>query len=397
MTEAAFIAGVGMTQFGKQPDVGLKHLTGQAVDKAVRDSGVLQLDDIEVAFFGNAVAGSITGQEMVKGQVCLRAAGIHSIPIYNVENACASSSTALNLAYQAVASGTAQVALAVGAEKMTHPDKARSLAVIAGAMDVEVAADKQEFSPVGRSVFMDLYAEQACRYMERTGATPEDFANIAAKNHGNGALNPLAQYGSRTTAEAVLASREIAWPLTLLMCSPISDGAAAAIVVSESVRRRIDHINPRVAASVVASGSPEGTLDKSSSKAIVRAASRAYELASLGPEDLDLAEVHDAAAPAELFIYEELGLASPGEGPGLIRQRTTHLGGRLPVNPSGGLLARGHPIGATGLGQVYELVQQLRGRAGERQVEGARIGLAQNSGGWLDGDNAVTVVTILSI
>jgi acetyl-CoA acetyltransferase len=266
---------------------------------------------------------------------------------------------------------------------MTHTDKARSFAAIGGSVDVERIP---ESTPSDRSFLMDMYAEAAIRYMETTGATVQDFAEVVVKNQRNGKANPLAQYGGELSVDEVLATRQIVWPFTLLMCSPISDGAAAALLVSETVARRMGRL-VRVAASVLRSaGGP--------SKVTEHAAVDAYEMASVGPDDLDCVEVHDAAASAELLLYEQLGLAAPGCGPALIRSGATRLDGSRPVNTSGGLLARGHPIGATGLAQIYEAVCQVRGRAGARQVDGARVALTQNAGGWGDGDNLVSSVHV---
>jgi acetyl-CoA acyltransferase len=378
----AYVAGVGMTLFAKQPQRTLKDLVAEAVTAALRDAD-LEVGQVQACYFANAVAGSITGQEMVAGQVTLQPLGLGGIPVVNVENACASASTAFHLACQAVTSGYCEIALAVGAEKMTHPDKRRSFAAIGGSVDVErIPAEL----PADRSFLMDMYAQAALEYMERSGATVEDFAAVVVKNQRHGMLNPLAQYGSEMTVEEVLASRPIVHPFTLLMCSPISDGAAAAVVVSPRLARRNGQ-RVRVAASTLRSAG-------ASAKVSELAARAAYEMAGLGPESLDCAELHEAAASAELVLYEQLGFAEPGEGPALIRSGATCLGGRLPVNTSGGLLARGHPIGATGLAQIYEAVCQVRGRADRRQVEGARVALTQNAGGWGDGDNLVATVHI---
>jgi acetyl-CoA acyltransferase len=375
------VAGVGMTLFAKQPACTLKSLTAEAVRNALRDAG-LGVADIGACYFGNAVAGSITGQEMVAGQVVLGPLGLEGIPIINVENACASASTAFHLACRAVASGEVEAALAVGTEKMTHSEKARSFAAIGGAIDVEmVPADL----PTDRSFLMDMYAQAAIDYMEESAASVEDFAGVVVKNQRNGMHNPLAQYGSELSIAEVLSSRRVVWPFTLLMCSPISDGAAAAIVVGDGRPRGAPKV--RGAASVLRSA-------RRDAKVTQLAAEAAYEAAGLGPEDIDCAEVHEAAASAELVMCEQLGFAPPGDGPSLIREGATSLGGRLPVNPSGGLLARGHPIGATGLAQVYEAVTQIRGHAGQRQVEHARVALTQNAGGWGDGDNLASCVHI---
>ena len=274
--------------------------------------------------------------------------------------------------------------LAVGAEKMTHPDKTRSFAAIGRSVDVETApADL----PAGRSFLMDMYAGSALRYMERTGATRADLARVVVKNQRHGKLNPYAQYGGELTVEQVLAAREIIWPFTLQMCSPISDGAAAALLVSR------DLCSSGPAVTVLASAARSAPVDGMTSVTSLAAAA-AYEQAGLGPADLNCIEVHDAAASAELVIYEQLGLAGPGGGAALIRSGDTRLGGSRPVNTSGGLLARGHPIGATGLAQIVEAVAQLRGTAGSRQVSGARIALTQNAGGWHGSDNVASVVHI---
>jgi acetyl-CoA acetyltransferase len=224
--------------------------------------------------------------------------------------------------------------------------------------------------------------------MEQAGATRADFARVVVKNQRHGMLNPAAQYGGDLTVEQVLAAREIVWPFTLQMCSPISDGAAAALLVSDELWPS-GSTGVTVLASVSRSAPADGTTSVTS-----LAASAAYQTAGLGPADLDCVEVHDAAASAELVIYEQLGLAEPGAGPALIRSGQTALGGRLPVNTSGGLLARGHPIGATGLAQIVEVVLQLRGTAGGRQVPGARVALTQNAGGWHGCDNVASLVHI---
>jgi acetyl-CoA acetyltransferase len=243
-----------------------------------------------------------------------------------------------------------------------------------------------------RSFFMDIYGANSRAYMKSSGATREDFAQVAVKSHRHAALNPYAQYRTEVTVDDVLASREIAPPLTLLMCSPIGDGAAALVVCSPEVARRLG-AGVRVRACALVSGRDRGPGEPG---AVERATQAAYEQAGVGPGDLDVVELHDAAAPAELMTYEELGLCGEGEGPVLLASGATGLGGRVPVNPSGGLLSKGHPIGATGCGQLVELTEQLRGRCGQRQVSGARVALAQNGGGFLGTDAAAMVVTVLS-
>jgi acetyl-CoA acetyltransferase len=383
MMRDVYVAGVGMTRFAKQPGRTLKDLTAEAVTAALKDAGQ-SVRDVQSCYFGNAVAGSMTGQEMLAGQFLLRPLGLGGIGVFNVENACASASTAFHLAWQAVATGVQDAVLAVAAEKMTHPDKARSFAAIGGSVDVETTpADP----PAGRSFLMDMYAGAALRYMERTGTTRADLARVVVKNHRHGQLNPAAQYGGELTVEQVLAAREIVWPFTLQMCSPISDGAAAALLVSREL------CPPGPAVAVLASAARSAPADGMTSVTSLAAAA-AYEQAGLGPGDLHCVEVHDAAASAELVIYEQLGLAEAGDGAALIRGGDTMLGGPRPVNTSGGLLARGHPIGATGLAQIVEAVAQVRGTAGARQVPDARIALTQNAGGWHGNDNVASVIHI---
>jgi acetyl-CoA acyltransferase len=391
------IVGVGMTRFGTGGDRSLRGLSEEAVQAALSDAG-LAPSAIGMVAFGNAAAGVLQGQEMIRGQTAMRRTGICGVPIINVENACASGSTAFNVAWRAVACGEVEVALAVGAEKLTHDDKRRTFSALSTALDQEeIPAIERDLygsagMPPGRSVFMDIYAAMANAYSQVSGATKEDYAKVAAKNHCNGALNPKAQYQSRVTEDDVLASRTISGPLTLLMCSPLGDGAAALVLCSMEVADRVGCVPIKVRASVLVSGDPDGKVP-----AAQRAARQAYELTGLGPEDLDVVELHDAAAPAELIIYEELGLCSRGEAPKLLATGQTQLGGRVPVNASGGLLSRGHPIGATGCAQLVELTEQLRGSCGARQVEAPRVALAENAGGWLGSDPAAATVTILSV
>jgi acetyl-CoA acyltransferase len=415
-----YVAGAAMTRFGKFPDTTIRALAEEATRGALDDAGVTPAD-VGMVFFSNAVAGILTNQEMIRGQVALRHTGLLGVPMVNVENACASASSAFYLACMAVGSGAVDVALAVGSEKLTHEDRARSFAAIGTAVDQLQLAELQQWASSGsagsplpeqadslgagagsgsapeqgggkRSFFMDIYAANSRAYMKTSGATAEDFAQVAVKSHRHAALNPFAQYRSEVTVDDVLASREIAPPLTLLMCSPIGDGAAALVVCSPEMARRLG-AQVRVRACALVSGRDRRPGEPG---AVERAAHAAFEQAGVGPGDLDVVELHDAAAPAELMTYEELGLCGEGEGPALLASGATALGGRMPVNPSGGLLSKGHPIGATGCGQLVELTEQLRGRCGQRQVAGARVALAQNGGGFLGTDAAAMVVTVLS-
>ena len=397
------IVGAGTTRFGRHPDADLRSLAEAATRTALDDAG-LSPADVGMVVFGNAVDGVLHGQEMVRGEVALRHAGFRGVPVLNVENACASSSSAFHVACLAVQAGAVDVALAIGVEKLTHPDKQRSFAAVATATDLVaepdlrravaatlLGADPAHGAVLDRSPLMDRYAHKARRYMEKAGAGVEDFARVSEKNRWHGSFNPHAQFRAPVTLDEVLASRMVADPLRLLMCAPVGDGAAALVVASEEWVRRRGEPAVGVAGCAVAAGGS----NPAARAPAVRAARAAYEQAGLGPIDIDVAEVHDACAPAELWIYEELGFCAPGEAAKLLRDGATHLGGRLPVNPSGGLLSKGHPLGATGCGQLVELTDQLRGRAGGRQVPGARVGLAHNCGGLIDGEEAVAVVTIL--
>jgi acetyl-CoA acetyltransferase len=392
------VAGVGMTRFAKT-DRTLRDLAAEAVRAALDDAEV-EVGVVEAAYVGNAVAGLVTGQEMIRGQVMLRPLGIEGIPIFNIENACASSSSALHLAWQAVRSGANEIVLCLGAEKLSHEDKTVGMAAIGTAIDIEMQAELAQQLGSGeddakRSFFMDIYAGMARDYMKLSGATPKHFAEVVVKNQHNGGLNPRAQYGGDLTVDDVLGSRSVVYPLTLLMCSPISDGAAAVLLASEEAAKRHSLSGPRIRASVVRSGYRHDKSDPTAGSA-GRAASAAYEEAGLGPDELDCVEVHDASAPAELMIYEQVGFAPPGGGPELLESGRTRLDGNLPVNTSGGLLSKGHPIGATGVAQICEATWQLRGDASARQVAGAKVAMTQNGGGWLEEDSAAMAVHILT-
>lgn len=410
MKTNAFIAGVGMTAFGKFPDTSLKTLAGEAISVALVDAG-MAVTDIEAAYMGNAAAGTITGQVCVPGEVVLRSLGIGRIPVVNVENACATAATALHQAAAMVTAGFYDVVLAVGYEKLAHADKAKTFSVFSGAVDVEdmaglAALVDRKMQAVGRkadvetatsrSLFMDIYATEAIAHMRKYGTTREQLAAVPAKNSRHGALNPRAQYRAVTNVEEVLAAREISWPLTLPMCSPIGDGAAAVVLVSERKARAIGLTRPvRVAAMQLETSwdYPDGK----ESLVFHDTITRAYSDAGIGPRDLDVVELHDASASSEILHTEYLGLCDEGEGGRVIEKGLTALGGsgRTVVNPSGGLLRKGHPIGATGIAQIVELTEQLQGRSGPRQVENARIALAENGGGYIRGDVAALCVTIL--
>ena len=404
----AWIAGVGMTPFGRLEDRGLKSIGGEAIEAAIADAGI-DRKSLQAAWIANAAAGVITGQECIRGQVVLRSIGIGSIPVVNVENACASASTAFNQACAMVTAGVYDVVLAAGVEKMYVADKAKVFGAFTGAVDVEqlqaILAKLQNAAQSSgaqaaskgagqsRSMFMDIYAAAARNHMARYGTTAEQFAMVTAKNSFHGSLNPRAQFREAMTVEQVLAAPMIAEPLTRPMCSPIGDGAAAAIIVSERKARELGLSGKvRVLTSVLRSG-----WDRNGGPGLAEVCAReAFEEAGLGPNDMSVVELHDASAPAELLTYESIGLCAKGEGGRLIAEGATRLGGRIPVSTSGGLLRKGHPVGATGIAQVVEVTEQLQGRAGARQVRGARLGLCHNGGGSIGDDAAALCATILA-
>jgi acetyl-CoA acyltransferase len=377
-----------MTPFGYQPGAGTRHLAVAAVDEAVKDSGVAS-EDVARIFYANAAAGVISQQEMIRGQVALRNHVLARVPVINIENACASGSSAVNLAFHTIRSGAAEVAIAMGVEQLNHQDKSRPFNALRGSTDIDEIGEGTPGEIAANSVLMEYYAAVAQEYLDATGATPHDFALVAVKNRRHAAENPLAHFRKPQTAEEVLTARMVCSPLTLPMCSPLTDGAAALVLCSEAYARRLGRPSIEIVASEIAAGTGRG------SSPVGDAASAAYRASGYGPWDFDLIELHDAAAPAELIQYGEIGLCEAEKGYELIRTGVTSLGGQMPVNTSGGLLSRGHPLGATGCAQLVELCTQLRDRAGGRQVSNAKLAMAVNGGGWLDGTYAVSVATIV--
>lgn len=400
------IVGAGMTRFGKHAEKGIKDLVKESVDGAVKAAGIAP-SDIEAAYVGAAVPGVMTGQEQIKAQVCLSAMGIDTIPMYNVENACASSSSALNLAWTAVAAGVYDCALVVGFEKLFDPDnKLKSFMALGTAVDIETVQQfledfqkKQQHdeailssdSGKSKSIFMDMYAYYTRQYMKKYGLTQSHFARLAVKSHQNGANNPHAMYQKAVTLDEVLNSGDVAFPLTRMMCSPVSDGGAAVIICSGEKARQLTTQPVWIAASVVGSGK---LCDDLSDTLTHRLAPKAYEQAGIGPGDLDVIEVHDATTPSEIISLIELGICPGEEAPQWIEDGELEITGRMPSNTSGGLAAKGHPIGATGLGQVHEIFHQLRGQAGKRQVAAPKVGMTHNGGGILGVDAAAMALHI---
>ena len=378
------IIGVGMTRFGKFLERSLPDLGREAVWKAVEDANIPP-KDIQIAYVANSLAYQLTELKGTVGQHVLAGAGFFGIPMINVENACSSGSTALRGACLEVAAGNYDVALALGVEKLFCDNTARS---------AEAMASGTPYAKFG-FMFPALYAMNLKKWMEKYSITQEHFAKVAVKNSKNGSLNPNAQFRKPLTLEEVLNARVIAYPLTLYMCSTMGDGAAAAIICRKELAAKYTS-KPliEVAACELVSGTVTFP-DQPHEPLETRAAKIAYQKAGIGPEDVDVVEVHDGMAPAELMLYEELGLCGEGEAGHMIDEGKTEITGPIPVNPSGGLAAKGHPVGATGIAQIAEIVWQLRGEAGDRQVKNPKVGLTENAGDWVIDDNAACAVTIL--
>ena len=405
-----FVVGIGMTPFGKFLERSLSDLSMSASTSALHDAACTAAD-VDSVFFSNSSQGVMEGQHSIRGEIALLPLALGNAPVINVENACAGASTAFNMACAHVRSGLSNISLAVGAEKMFSTDRALSFSIFDGSWDVHTVAQSAErllrlgdgvptpaqYLNTGvHSVFVDVYQAFTKHHMSLFGTTARQIAAVAAKNHRHSVHNPLSQYRRSYSIEEILAAPMIAWPLTLPMCSPISDGAAAAVVCSTAGLKKLAAARAcEVRASVLMGGGRRSAEDYRLDVSHV-AAKRAFELAGIGPDDVDLAEVHDATAFGEIQQTENLMLCEFGAGGPLAESGATTLGGRVPVNPSGGLESKGHPIGATGLAQIYELVTQLRGEAGSRQVNGAKIAIAENGGGLVGVESGACVVTILS-
>ena len=413
MTERRiFITGVGMTSLGKMPDRSVKDLSEEAVRLALADSGAAT-GQIQAAWFANTRQPILEGQNTVRGQIALRPLGFDGIPIANIENACASGSTALSFAVAWVKAGLADTVLVVGAEKMFFPAKKElMLAAFKGGTDIYNIAETEqrirglaaEIIPDGvaaqsegqRSFFMDVYAAFARVHMRAFGTTERQLAAVAAKNHSHSTLNPLSQYQVDMTIDEVLDDKLICWPFTRSMCAPVSDGAAAAVVCSESAMTQFDRSRAIEIRGISLVSGTSRAIDDFDNHIGRRAALQAYEQACVSAADIDVAEVHDATAFSEIQQIENLGLCASGQGGPYSESGATTIGGEVPVNPSGGLVSKGHPVGATGIAQIVELVTQLRSEAGPRQVSGARVAVAENGGGYYDVEEAATAVTVLA-
>ena len=402
----AVILGVGMTPFGRHLDKTHEQLTQMAVRLALADAGIEGVR-IDMAVYANVIQGFFAGEMSIPGEYALRPLGISGVRGFHVEQACASSTVGLHLAIDYVRMGLADVALVVGVEKLYSDDRAKRFAVFQQPRDLVEARDfiaktahllqpvpdgKQSESP---NVLMEAYAAQARLHMATYGTTQAQIAAVAAKDHTHSQWNPLSQYREAMSVEAILAAPQVAWPLTNPMCAPISDGASAAIMCSAELARQLGGNAIRVLAAENRTGTDRAP-DDYARHVTRRVSAMAYEKAGLGPQDMHLAEVHDASSIGEIIQTEALGLVGPGEAGLAAERRETALGGRIPVNTSGGLVSKGHPLAATGLGQIHELVTQLRGGAGARQVEGARVAIAENSGGFIGVEDGMSAVTILA-
>jgi acetyl-CoA acetyltransferase len=408
--KSVYVIGAGMIRFNKYPDKTVQSMAHEAIELVLKDAGLTK-EDMEAVFFANSFWGMFDNQHSIRGEVVMRNMGVGNISITNVENACAGGSTALHLAYAGIRAGMYDVALAIGSEKITNPNKALSLGAYATCMDVgnfakhienimelsktfTVKIPEDQSAPgEGRSIFMDAYAMGARWHMSRFNSTQRQLAVICSKNHFHGSLNPLSQYQEVMTVEEVLAAKPVAYPLTRPMCAPVGDGAAAAIICSEKFLKKLTNARPvRIRASILGTGADR---DINAPDIGERLAHKAYNAAGVDPKDINFAEVHDATSWGELHQTESMGLCPMGEGGPFAESGATRLGGKMPVNVSGGLECKGHPIGASGLSQIHELVTQLRGEAGKRQIDGARLGLAENGGGNIGVEEAAMGIHIL--
>ena len=366
--------GVGHSRFGRRTDVSIGELAFESIKQAVDDAGVDRKD------IRNVIVGNMGGwsQESLPAVVVDEYAGLSGAGTMRVEAACASGSAALKSAYDSVASGDGDLALAVGVEKMTEVDTPTAVELIGRA-----GSYFWEFENFGMT-FPAYYALHAVAHMNRFGTTEEDLARVAVKAHHYGAMNPLAQFQKEITLENALSSPVVAWPLKLFDACPLTDGSAAVVLATEEVAKKLTDTPVWIRG--IGSSSDSANLGRRGSyvglEAAVRAAKAAYTLAKVGPEDIDVATAHDCFTIAELMAYEDLGFCERGEGARLIREGQTEIGGKIPVNLDGGLKAKGHPIGATGVSMTVEITKQLRGEAGRHQAPIKKgLGLVHNIGG----------------
>ncbi|MGF6573658.1 acetyl-CoA acetyltransferase [Paraburkholderia sp. GAS333] len=363
----AYIVGAAMIPMAKHRESSYSGLAIPAVLNALKSAGVAP-KEVDAVVCGHAFGGMLTGQRIVKEM------GIGAVPVTNVDNACSGGATALHLAWKDVQAGRHDIVLVIGVDKLTQ----------FGGGTLPLVTEDPEVQQ--GMVMPALYAMRARRYLHERGVGIDTLAGVSVKARRHGARNPYAQFRSEVTTEEVLASRPICDPLTLLQCCPTGDGAAAVLVVSEAARKRLGRPAVRIAASILHSGqATAGFRDMLRPEISYHSAADAYEAAGFGPQDLDLVELHDAFSIAELVYYEALGLCEPGGSAAFLNAGRSTYGGDVVVNPSGGLLSKGHPVGASGVAQAVEVYWQLTGQAGERQVPDAKRGLSHVTGGGIAG------------
>ncbi|MGF6637893.1 thiolase family protein [Paraburkholderia sp. 35.1] len=376
------VVGTGMIRFGRFPEVSLSQLAAPAVIEALDEA------EIDRRRIGALYCGTVSGG-MLAAQRIARETGLTGIEAVNFENACSSSASAFRLAYLAIAAGAVDCAVVVGVEQLTR--------LGAGPLDL----GDEDVEAANGLTMPALYAMRAQRYMHEFDLSPRDLAQIAVKARANGALNPYAQIRSAVSIDEVLGSRPVALPLTLHQCCPLGDGASAVVLAASNLPGTKQDAVKILASHLTSGRYMQGGRDMTTPEVTVRCANETYESCGLGPSDIDLVECHDAFTIAELLYYEALGFAAHGHGAGLIREGHTSVNGRIPFNPSGGLLCRGHPLGASGIAQIVEITRQLQGRCGARQVaqdkpRGPRIGLAHITGGGTYGfDHGACAIHIL--
>lgn len=413
MMRDVYIIGADTIRFGKYPDKTHIDLTRQTVEDCLADAQLTK-KDLQSVHFGNGLWGHTHGQDGIRGQLAMRRIGIDTIPITNHEAACATGALCLHAAWKDILTGLYECSLAVGVEKVIQADKKKtmdSFGVYIDTANPEAVFQIYEewaktFTKVKepeldqskqRSPFMDVYGYYCKWHMDRFGTTQEQLAIAASKNHWHSSMNPKAQYQFEVSVEQVLNDYIVSWPLTRSMCSPVGDGAASAIVCSgEFLQKLPDNVQKRavkIKASVYMSGDDRSLDERPTTGQL--AAAKAYEMAGVGPQDIQVAEVHDATIIGEIMMIENMGFCPVGEGGRFTATGATRLGGKIPVNTSGGLISRGHPVSASGLGAIYEIVTQLRGEAGKRQVENARLGLTENGGGMIGYKEAAIGIHIL--
>ncbi len=369
-----FVTGIGSTVFGRHRETAIETLAARAGAEAIRQSGINR-DQIGTVYLGNFISGPLNGKEVLAGIVADRLGLSGNIPCTKVEGACASGGIAFRHAWLAVAYGMCDVALVIGVEKMTHASTSQVTSALNCAMDNELDGS-------AGLTFPGLFGLAWRSYDHKYGLSREEVASVIIKNKSNGLINPLAQMGATLTVDEVAASSMIADPLQLFDCCPASDGAAALILTSKEFANKSKKQPIRVLSSVQTSGAPQIAkhLDLCSFEATVKAANQAFQLAQIKPQLIDVVELHDCFSIAEIIDSEDLGLVPRGEGGRWAKEGRTAVNGEVAINPSGGLLAKGHPVGATGVGQIYEVVVQLRGEH-TNQVLGAKIGMTHNLGG----------------